>query len=56
MSITIQDTGIPDVKLIEPRVFADTRGYFMEAWNERDLTQALGRTVAFVQDNQSCSR
>ena len=56
MSITIQDTGIPDVKLIEPQVFADTRGYFMEAWNERDLTQALGRAVAFVQDNQSCRR
>jgi dTDP-4-dehydrorhamnose 3,5-epimerase len=47
-------TAIPDVILIEPKVFGDERGYFFESWNERTL-KALGIDVTFVQDNHSKS-
>jgi dTDP-4-dehydrorhamnose 3,5-epimerase len=39
---------------IQPKVFGDSRGYFFEAWSERDFA-AAGLTMKFVQDNQSCS-
>ena len=48
-------TEIPDVWIIEPQVFADARGYFMETWREEDFNRAMGREVHFVQDNQSMS-
>jgi dTDP-4-dehydrorhamnose 3,5-epimerase len=48
-------TAIPDVKLIEPRVFADDRGFFFESWNARTLA-AAGIDATFVQDNHSRSR
>lgn len=41
--------------ILEPRVFEDARGYFMETWNEQDFTQ-LGLPLHFVQDNQSRSQ
>ena len=47
--------AIPDVLLIAPRVFADERGVFFESWNAAQFDAAIGRTVAFVQDNQSVS-
>ncbi|MGC2398343.1 MAG: dTDP-4-dehydrorhamnose 3,5-epimerase [Acidobacteriaceae bacterium] len=47
-------TAIPDVKLIEPRVFEDSRGFFFESYNERVLA-GLGISGPFVQDNQSFS-
>ncbi len=47
-------TAIPDVILIEPKVFGDARGFFMESWNERAFEQA-GITAHFVQDNHSRS-
>ena len=47
-------TGIPDVKLIEPKVFGDERGFFFESWNARAFAQQ-GVDVAFVQDNHSRS-
>ena len=47
-------TAIPDVVLIEPKVFGDTRGFFMESWNERAFEQA-GIRAHFVQDNHSRS-
>ena len=50
----IIETSIPDVKIIEPRVFGDERGFFMETWNERMFRQA-GIEATFVQDNQSRS-
>lgn len=48
-------TDIPDVWIIEPKVFADARGYFMETWREEDFNTHIGHEVHFVQDNQSLS-
>ena len=50
----VTPTALPDVKLIEPRVFGDTRGFFFESWNRRVLA-AAGIDVDFVQDNHSRS-
>ena len=46
---------IPDVLLLEPRVFGDERGFFFESFNARRFAEILGRTVAFVQDSHSKS-
>ena len=51
----VTPTAIPDVMLIEPRVFGDDRGFFFESWNRRALAQS-GLDVDFVQDNHSRSR
>ena len=48
-------TAIPDVVVIEPRVFGDERGFFFVCFNQRAFNQALGLGVAFVQDNHSRS-
>src|SRR5690606_3660764 len=48
-------TEIPDVLIIEPRVFGDERGFFFESFNARDFAQATGLDVPFVQDNHSRS-
>ncbi len=48
------DTAIPDVKIVEPAVFGDDRGFFMETWNARGFADA-GLYPAFVQDNHSRS-
>lgn len=48
-------TAIPDVLVIEPRVFADDRGFFFESFNHRAFAAAVGREVTFVQDNHSRS-
>lgn len=50
----INPTAIPAVKLIEPTVIGDKRGFFMETWNERTFREA-GINVHFVQDNHSRS-
>jgi dTDP-4-dehydrorhamnose 3,5-epimerase len=50
----ITPTSIPDVKLIEPSVFGDARGFFFESWNRRDF-EAAGLAADFVQDNHSRS-
>ena len=47
--------ALPEVLLIEPRVFGDDRGFFFESWNRRALADA-GIDAAFVQDNHSRSR
>jgi len=47
--------AIPDVMLIEPQVFEDDRGYFFESFNHARFEDAIGRKIAFVQDNQSRS-
>ncbi len=48
-------TKIDGVWILEPRVFEDARGYFMETWREEDFNRAIGHDVRFVQDNQSKS-
>jgi dTDP-4-dehydrorhamnose 3,5-epimerase len=47
---------IPDVVLIEPKVFGDERGYFFESFNQAAFNQAIGYEVQFVQDNHSKSQ
>ncbi|MEN3366008.1 MAG: dTDP-4-dehydrorhamnose 3,5-epimerase, partial [Burkholderiales bacterium] len=51
----VSPLAIPDVLLIEPRVFGDERGFFFESFNERTFDEAVGRRVNFVQDNHSRS-
>lgn len=53
MQVELQ--AMPDVKLLMPRVFSDSRGYFLETWSSRALKSA-GVQASFVQDNQSLSR
>jgi dTDP-4-dehydrorhamnose 3,5-epimerase len=48
-------TAIADVLVIQPRVFADERGFFFESYNERTFAQATGVAAKFVQDNHSRS-
>jgi dTDP-4-dehydrorhamnose 3,5-epimerase len=48
-------TAIPDVLLIEPKVFGDARGFFFESWNARAFREATGVDASFVQDNHSRS-
>jgi len=47
--------AIPEVLLLEPRVFGDERGFFYESFNHRQFEEAVGRSVSFVQDNHSRS-
>ena len=56
MPITATLTAIPDVLVIEPKVFSDDRGFFYESFNENDFSAAVGQKVTFVQDNHSLSK
>lgn len=47
--------AIPDVVLIEPKVFGDERGFFFESFNQKRFEEAIGKPVQFVQDNHSRS-
>ena len=49
-------TALPEVLILEPKVFGDERGFFMESWNARTFREATGLDVTFVQDNHSRSR
>jgi dTDP-4-dehydrorhamnose 3,5-epimerase len=49
------DTALPDVFLLEPKKFGDSRGYFFESFNQRIFDELSGTRVCFVQDNQSRS-
>ena len=51
----VTPTAIADVLILEPKVFGDERGYFMESFNQRAFNTAVGHEVEFVQDNQSRS-
>lgn len=51
----IHNTGIPQVVIIEPRVFADSRGFFLESYNRKAFSAAVGADPEFVQDNHSRS-
>lgn len=50
-----QHLAIPDVVLIEPKVFGDDRGFFFESFNQARFEETIGRHVQFVQDNHSRS-
>ena len=52
--MTYLETAIPGVWIIEPKVFKDARGYFMEAWKKSEFEERVGK-IEFVQDNESCS-
>lgn len=49
------DTKIPEVKIIEPIVYGDARGFFLETFQEKRYRESLGLTQKFVQDNHSRS-
>jgi dTDP-4-dehydrorhamnose 3,5-epimerase len=55
MPYTSTPTAIPDVLMLQPKVFGDSRGFFFESFNEQDFAQATGLNVTFVQDNHSRS-
>ena len=48
-------TAIPDLLIIEPKVFGDERGFFFESFNRRRFAELIGRDLDFVQDNHSRS-
>ncbi len=56
MPLTVTLTEIPDVMIIQPKVFGDERGFFLESFNEREFAEATGVTSKFVQDNHSMSK
>lgn len=51
----VTPTAIPEVLILEPKVFGDARGFFLESFNERAFREATGTNVSFVQDNHSRS-
>ncbi|POA99689.1 dTDP-4-dehydrorhamnose 3,5-epimerase [Chromobacterium sinusclupearum] len=53
--MSIISTAISDVKIIEPTVFGDNRGFFFESFNQQKFNSGVGYEVKFVQDNHSCS-
>ena len=54
MKLKLIKTSLPDVLLLEPKVFGDPRGFFMESWNRQTFAE-LGLNLEFVQDNHSRS-
>jgi dTDP-4-dehydrorhamnose 3,5-epimerase len=55
MPYTVTKTKLPEVLILEPKVFGDERGFFFESFNQRDFQQCTGLDVNFVQDNHSKS-
>ena len=55
MPYTVIQTAIPDVLILEPKVFGDSRGFFFESFNAKDFANITGLDVNFVQDNHSKS-
>lgn len=51
----ISNTRLPEIKLFEPRIFEDERGFFYESFNNLLFDKAIGYNVSFVQDNHSTS-
>lgn len=51
----VTETKIPDVKVVEPTIFEDERGFFFESYNHKKFEEAIGYSVTFVQDNHSKS-
>lgn len=55
MSYSVKPTNLPEVLVLEPRIFSDDRGFFFESFNQADFTEATGLDCTFVQDNHSKS-
>lgn len=55
MAIQVTTTALPEVKIIEPKVFGDARGFFYESFNAREFAEHVEAGVEFVQDNHSRS-
>ncbi|MBF0428192.1 MAG: dTDP-4-dehydrorhamnose 3,5-epimerase [Magnetococcales bacterium] len=55
MPYTVLSTSLPEVLVLDPKIFGDSRGFFFESFNQRDFTQATGLDGHFVQDNHSRS-
>ena len=55
MPYTVIQTAIPEVLILEPKVFGDSRGFFFESFNAKDFADVTGLNVSFVQDNHSRS-
>ncbi|SAK76541.1 dTDP-4-dehydrorhamnose 3,5-epimerase [Caballeronia temeraria] len=55
MAIQVTATALPEVKIIEPKVFGDARGFFYESFNAREFAEQVESGVEFVQDNHSRS-
>ncbi|WP_175951524.1 dTDP-4-dehydrorhamnose 3,5-epimerase [Burkholderia sp. BCC0405] len=55
MAITVTSAALPDVKIIEPQVFGDARGFFYESFNASEFGRNVVAGVTFVQDNHSFS-
>lgn len=55
MAYKVTETHIPDLLILEPTVFGDERGFFMESFNHKDFCDAVSSEVKFVQDNHSRS-
>jgi dTDP-4-dehydrorhamnose 3,5-epimerase len=53
--VNVVKTALPEVLLLEPKVFGDDRGFFMESFNQKVFDAAVGYHVDFVQDNHSRS-
>lgn len=51
----VLQTELPDILIIEPKVFGDNRGFFFESYNQQEFREMTGLTVDFVQDNHSRS-
>jgi dTDP-4-dehydrorhamnose 3,5-epimerase len=55
MPYTVTPTALPEVLILEPKVFGDDRGFFFESFNQRDFADKTGVDLPFVQDNHSKS-
>ena len=53
--MNVERTAIDGVFILQPKVFGDSRGFFMESFNQQRFDEAVGRPIAFVQDNHSRS-
>ena len=53
--MNVIETGLPEVLIVEPQVFGDSRGFFFESFNAKKFCDAIGLNVEFVQDNHSRS-
>ncbi len=56
MPLKVTPTAIPEVLIMEPKVFGDDRGFFFESFNQNEFNQVTGSEIQFVQDNHSKSK